>query len=58
MASGITTIQWLGLVGPFLLYLLGLGIYYVWEGRRERRLREEYAESTPSEEGTEVTSDG
>ena len=30
------------LSGPFAVYLVLLVVYYVWEGRRERRLREEY----------------
>ena len=34
------------LFGPFAAYLLLLVVYYVWEGRRERRLRERYEEGT------------
>ncbi len=34
------------LFGPFAVYLVLLAVYYVWEGRRERRLREQYEEST------------
>lgn len=30
------------LFGPFAVYFLLLVVYYVWEGRRERRLRAEY----------------
>ena len=37
----VSTIDWLALAVPFAVYLLALAVYYVWEGRRERRLREE-----------------
>ncbi|WP_336036801.1 hypothetical protein [Halobacterium yunchengense] len=37
-------IDWAGLVVPFVVYLLLLVVYYVWEGRREKRLRERYRE--------------
>ncbi|WP_435101525.1 hypothetical protein [Halarchaeum sp. P4] len=30
------------LFGPFVVYLVMLIVYYVWEGRRERRLHEKY----------------
>ncbi|GGN23586.1 hypothetical protein [Halarchaeum nitratireducens] len=30
------------LFGPFAVYLAMLVVYYVWEGRRERRLHETY----------------
>ncbi|GGL38099.1 hypothetical protein EFA46_011440 (plasmid) [Halarchaeum sp. CBA1220] len=30
------------LFGPFVVYLVMLVVYYVWEGRRERRLHEKY----------------
>jgi len=41
MAVG--TLDWVALVVPFVVYLLALVVYYVWEGRRERRLRERHA---------------
>ena len=34
------------LFGPFAVYLALLVVYYVWEGRRERKLRARYEEST------------
>ncbi|AAG19341.1 MULTISPECIES: hypothetical protein [Halobacterium] len=40
MAVG--TLDWIGLFAPFVAYLVALVVYYVWEGRRERRLRERY----------------
>lgn len=48
--AGLSTLDWLGLVVPFVVYLAMLVVYYVWEGRREERLREEYSE--------EVNADG
>lgn len=30
------------LFGPFVVYFVMLIVYYVWEGRRERRLHEKY----------------
>ena len=30
------------LFGPFVVYFVLLVVYYVWEGRRERRLHEKY----------------
>jgi hypothetical protein len=30
------------LFGPFVVYFVLLVVYYVWEGRRERRMRERY----------------
>ncbi|ELY57843.1 hypothetical protein [Natronococcus jeotgali] len=33
------------LFGPFAAYLVMLGVYYVWEGRREKRLRRRYEEA-------------
>jgi len=44
--AAMSTLDWIGLVGPFVVYLLLLVVYYVWEGRREKRLREEYADET------------
>ncbi|MFC7045618.1 hypothetical protein ACFQH6_09560 [Halobacteriaceae archaeon GCM10025711] len=46
MPEGLTTVDWLGIVVPFLVYFVMLIVYYVWEGRRERRLKEEYEEVT------------
>ncbi|AGB16802.1 hypothetical protein Halru_2215 [Halovivax ruber XH-70] len=44
--AAMSTLDWIGLVGPFAVYLVLLVVYYVWEGRREERLREEYADET------------
>ncbi|MFC3958077.1 hypothetical protein [Halovivax cerinus] len=44
--AAMGTLDWIGVVGPFTVYLLALVVYYVWEGRREERLREEYADET------------
>lgn len=41
-ASGVVDFTYL--FGPFVVYLCLLVVYYVWEGRRERRLREQYRE--------------
>lgn len=38
------TLDWLGMVGPYAVFFVMLIVYYVWEGRRERRLREQYEE--------------
>lgn len=46
MVAGLSTIDLLGLVGPFAVYLALLLVYYVWEGRRERRLRSRYDEQS------------
>ncbi|WP_459807943.1 hypothetical protein [Halopiger thermotolerans] len=40
--SGTVDLIWL--FGPFAVYLVMLGVYYVWEGKREERLRERYEE--------------
>lgn len=40
----MSVIDWIGLVGPYVVFFGMLIVYYVWEGRRERRLRERYAE--------------
>lgn len=48
--AALSTLDWLGLVVPFVVYFVMLVVYYVWEGRREERLREEY--------DVEVNSDG
>lgn len=44
MSGGMGLLDWIGLIVPFVVYLLMLIVYYVWEGRREQRLREEYRE--------------
>lgn len=44
MMSALGTVDLIGLVVPFVVYFIMLIIYYVWEGRREQRLREEYKE--------------
>ncbi len=41
----MSILDWLGLIGPFVVFFVMLIVYYVWEGRRERRLRERYEES-------------
>ncbi|UPV74039.1 hypothetical protein M0R89_16055 [Halorussus limi] len=40
----MSALDWFGLVGPYVLFFGMLIAYYVWEGRRERRLRERYDE--------------
>lgn len=42
MASGMSTLDWIGFVGPLLVLFLLVIVYFVWEGRREKRLREQY----------------
>jgi len=42
-ANSSVDLVWL--FGPFVAYLVMLGVYYVWEGRREKRLRAQYEES-------------
>jgi hypothetical protein len=44
MAGALSTIDLLGLVVPFVVFFLLLVVYYVWEGRREEQLRDEYEE--------------
>lgn len=48
--AALSTLDWVGLVVPFVVYFVMLVVYYVWEGRREERLRDEY--------DTEVNTDG
>lgn len=38
----MSALDWIGLVGPYVVFFVMLIVYYVWEGRRERRLRREY----------------
>ncbi|WP_224268735.1 hypothetical protein [Haloprofundus salinisoli] len=38
----MSTLDWVGLVGPFVVFFVMLVGYYVLEGRREKRLREQY----------------
>ena len=40
----MNTLDWLGLVGPYAVFFVTLVVYYVWEGKREKRLRERYGE--------------
>ncbi|ELZ08342.1 hypothetical protein C479_13423 [Halovivax asiaticus JCM 14624] len=54
--AAMSTLDWIGLVGPFAVYLVLLVVYYVWEGRREERLREEYADEMGSADETGATS--
>jgi hypothetical protein len=42
MPMGLSTLDWLGLFVPLFVYLTLLVVYYVWEGRRERKRREQY----------------
>ena len=44
--AGMTTLDWLGLVVPYVVFFVMLIAYYVLEGRREKRLREEYEEDS------------
>ncbi|MFW5896040.1 MAG: hypothetical protein ACOCUA_01505 [archaeon] len=44
MAGALSTIDLIGLVVPFVVFFVLLVVYYVWEGRREQRLREQYEE--------------
>ena len=38
----MSTLDWLGLVVPYVVFFVMLIAYYVLEGRREERLREQY----------------
>lgn len=40
--AGTSTLVWLGLIVPFVVFLTVLVVYYLWEGRRERNLRAKY----------------
>jgi len=40
----LSTLDWLGIVGPYTVFFVMLIVYYVWEGRRERALRQRYEE--------------
>lgn len=40
----MSLIDWVGLIGPYVVFFALLIVYYVWEGKRERRLREQYTE--------------
>ncbi|MFC6719109.1 hypothetical protein ACFQGT_07270 [Natrialbaceae archaeon GCM10025810] len=44
VTSGSVDLLWL--FGPFVAYLAMLVVYYVWEGKREERIRERYEEET------------
>ncbi|SFS67090.1 hypothetical protein [Halostagnicola kamekurae] len=41
--SGSVELVWL--FGPFAVYLVMLGVYYVWEGKREKKIRNRYEET-------------
>ena len=43
LESGSVDLLWL--FGPFVVYLVMLGVYYVWEGKREDQLRQRYEET-------------
>lgn len=40
----LSLIDWLGLLVPLVVFLVMLVVYYVWEGRREQKLRRQYEE--------------
>ncbi|MFB6266319.1 MAG: hypothetical protein ABEI31_01565 [Halodesulfurarchaeum sp.] len=44
MSAGMGTLDWIGLVVPFVVYLIMLVVYYVWEGRREEQLKQQFSE--------------
>ena len=41
---GMSTLDWVGLVVPYVVFFVMLVAYYVLEGRREKRIREQYGE--------------
>ena len=43
--AAMSTLDWLGVAGPYAVFFVMLIVYYVWEGRRERALRAEYEEA-------------
>lgn len=45
MPDGLGLVDWLALVVPFALYFIMLWVWYVWEGKREKRLRTEFEEA-------------
>lgn len=49
MVAGLSTLDVIGLFGPFLVFAVALVVYYVWEGKRERQLREQYNDRGESE---------
>lgn len=44
MSGALSTVDLLGIVGPIVFYVVSLAVYYVYEGKRERRIKEEYEE--------------
>lgn len=42
-ANSSVDLVWL--FGPFVVYLVMLGVYYVWEGKREKQLQKRYQEA-------------
>lgn len=50
MSQAMSTIDWIGVLGPIAFYIVSLITYYVYEGRREERLKDKYS--------TEVSTDG
>ncbi|MFB6114497.1 MAG: hypothetical protein ABEJ58_10410 [Halodesulfurarchaeum sp.] len=40
----MSTLDWFGVIAPWFLYVIALIVYYVWEGRREDHLRQQYKE--------------
>lgn len=47
--AAISLIDWFGLIGPYVVFFVSLIVYYVWEGKREQRLREQYTEGKHGE---------
>lgn len=45
MIEGLSTVDAIGFFGPFVMFVVALVVYYIWEGRREERLRERYSEA-------------
>ncbi|WP_327052501.1 hypothetical protein [Halomicrococcus gelatinilyticus] len=48
---GMSTVDWLGLVVPYVVFFAMLIAYYVLEGRRERRLSEQYGSEEVNDRG-------
>ncbi|MFB6268522.1 MAG: hypothetical protein ABEH83_01160 [Halobacterium sp.] len=46
MSGALSTVDVVGIVGPIVFYVVSLVVYYVWEGKREQRINEQYEEVT------------
>lgn len=44
MSGALSAVDLLGIVGPIVFYIVSLAVYFVYEGKRERELEEEYGE--------------